>query len=93
MAATDPAELAALAALAPRLGLVLVARCESQPGPLAARRGLCADEVPGAPGPPDAVAGRRQTGVVVVPVGNMENFPEAWNQAVRSCGRRDPVRR
>jgi hypothetical protein len=39
------------------------------------------------------VAGRRQTGVVVVPVGNMENFPEAWNQAVRSCGRRDPVRR
>jgi hypothetical protein len=93
VAATDPAELAALAALAPRLGLVLVARCEPQPGPLAARRGLCADEVPGAPGPPDAVAGRRQTGVVVVPVGNMENFPEAWNQAVRSCGRRDPVRR
>jgi hypothetical protein len=32
-------------------------------------------------------------GFVVVPVGPIEKFPEAWNEAVRSCGRRDPVRR
>jgi hypothetical protein len=32
-------------------------------------------------------------GFVLVPVGPIENFPEAWNEAVRSCGRRDPVRR
>jgi uncharacterized protein (DUF58 family) len=76
LADTPPAELAALAALAPRLGLVLVARC---------------DPPPGAPEP--VSVGHRQPGFVLVPVGPIENFPEAWNQAVRSCGRRAPVRR
>ncbi|MDQ1490406.1 MAG: hypothetical protein QOJ23_2920, partial [Actinomycetota bacterium] len=89
---TPPAELAALAALAPRLGLVVVARCEPPPGPRAVGGGRRADGGPGAPGPPDAVPGRHM-GFVLVPVGPIENFPEAWNEAVRSCGRRDPVRR
>jgi uncharacterized protein (DUF58 family) len=93
LADSPPAELAALAALAPRLGLVVVARCEPPPGPRAARGGRRADGGAGAPGPPDAVPGHRQTGFVLLPVGPIENFSEAWNEAVRSCGRRDPVRR
>jgi uncharacterized protein (DUF58 family) len=38
--------------------------------------------------PPPAVAG-----AVVVAVGDTEDFPGTWNEAVISCGRRDPVRR
>jgi hypothetical protein len=93
VAAPAAAELAALRALGPALGLVLIARCEPPPGPVAARGGLSADAAAGAAGPPEAVSGHRQRGVVVVPVAQIENFPDAWNQAVRSGGRRDPVRR
>lgn len=67
VADASPAEQAALEALRPRLGLVLIARCSPAPGP------------PGS--------------AVVVPIGAIETFPDAWNQAVRSCSRCDPVRR
>jgi uncharacterized protein (DUF58 family) len=32
-------------------------------------------------------------GAVLVPVHTIDDFPEVWNQAVLSCGRRDTVRR
>jgi uncharacterized protein (DUF58 family) len=41
----------------------------------------------------EAGQGSGTAGAVVVSVGDMKDFPEAWNQAVISCGRRDAVRR
>ena len=74
-----PAELAALGALRSRLGLVLIA----QAPPPGAANGEAANggavlSVPGA---------------LLVPVHHTEDFPEAWNQAVLSCGRSDAVPR
>jgi uncharacterized protein (DUF58 family) len=77
-----PGELAALGALRSHLPSVVIVNCA--PG---------APGAPAAPGASDAVPGQRRAGAVLVPVAGTENFPEAWNQAMRSCGRGDPVRR
>jgi len=82
VADATPAELATLGALRSHLPLVVIARCyPNAPG------------APAAPGAPDAMSGHRRAGAVLVSVDETEKFPEAWNQAVRSCGRCDPVRR
>jgi uncharacterized protein (DUF58 family) len=85
VAGAAPAELAALGALRPRHGLVLVARC-SLDGPVAG--GRQGDDNPGG-----AASAHSAGGAIIVPVGDTTHFPEAWNQAVLSCGRRDVVRR
>ena len=42
---------------------------------------------------PDGAPAQSVAGAVVVPVADIEDFPAAWNRAVLSCGRRDPVGR
>jgi uncharacterized protein (DUF58 family) len=92
VASADPTELAALGALRSRLGLVLVARCDpTSPGDRPSTGGA------GVAGPGNKDQGAASAsgvpGAVVVPVGDLARFPEAWNHAVLFCGGREAVRR
>ena len=92
VAGAAPAELAALGNLSGRGGSVVIARCGSQaiagrgPVPPSGQAGVGSGRGPVAPPAPGGA------GAAVVPVDDPAEFPMSWNQAVLSCGRRDPVR-
>lgn len=93
VAAADPTELAALGALRSRLGLVLVAHCD--PGIPGDRElgGAAGGDARRGDGDHNEAATPAVPGAVVLPVGDMASFPEVWNHAVLSCGRREALRR
>jgi uncharacterized protein (DUF58 family) len=90
-----PSELAALGALQSRLGLVMVAALR----PSSYRNHRTRTSAAAEPAAPGHRFGARDgplpvaPGAVVVPVTRSTPFATAWNQAVLSCRRPQPVRR